>query len=252
MPKSNLTRQELKSAIIGMVLGDGNLTQNRFQDGIYRGNALFRCSHSLKQWEYLEWKKNLIQQLFGYPLKIKKVMVKNQRIGKIYPVCSLVTKVHPRLTQIFRMTYKNGKKVITKDILNRLTPLAIAIWYMDDGFLGINRKKQWKVVGLSTNSFNYEENCLIRDWFNEKYSILFNVTRTRSKQEKDRRITYFLRKGLSEGYKFLDIIRPYVEKIECMRYKIDFNSYPKGFYNLKIQHPTSLKKDDDIVHTLSN
>lgn len=237
MPKSNLTRQELKSAIIGMVLGDGNLTQSRFKDGIYRGNAIFRCSHSLKQWEYLEWKKNLIQRLFNYPLDIKKVIVSAG--GKRYPVCSLVTRVHPRLTQIFRMMYKDKKKIVTNDILNRLTPLALAIWYMDDGFLGINRKKQWKVVGLSTNSFSYEENCLIRDWFNEKYSILFNVTRTRSKQKNDRRITYFLRKGLSEGYKFLDIIRPYVEEIECMIYKIDFNSYPKGFYNLRIQHPTS-------------
>ena len=49
------------------------------------------------------------------------------------------------------MFYKNGKKYINKEVGKYLTPLALAIWVMDDG--------GWAQPGvrLATNSFKLEE-----------------------------------------------------------------------------------------------
>ena len=59
MPNSTLktlTRQEIKSAIIGMILGDGYLQKTGEK------NARLRLEHGYKQKEYLLWKTEKLKQ----------------------------------------------------------------------------------------------------------------------------------------------------------------------------------------------
>ena len=40
------------------------------------------------------------------------------------------TRQHPEITKLFKIFYRDGKKLIPEIILN---PLILAVWYMDDG-----------------------------------------------------------------------------------------------------------------------
>ena len=39
----------------------------------------------------------------------------------------------PELAELREAVYVGGKKVLSEDYLKQLTPLSLAIWYMDDG-----------------------------------------------------------------------------------------------------------------------
>lgn len=228
---SKLTRQERKSAIVGMVLGDASLCRNRFRDGSYQGNAKISISHSTKQREYLEYKKDILQPMFGYELKITNHM-NGAGNGKRYPVCRLCSRVNTQLTNLYRMLYdpETGKKRVNMDTLNMLDDRAMAIWYMDDGCLSLP-KDRGKIVILCTNSFTLEENELIRDWLYDRYSVWFNIN------EHKKSGTYNLRRGISDSHKLLDAISPFV--VPVLKYKVEYPppKYKNGWYNLSCKAP---------------
>lgn len=230
---SKLTRRERRSAIIGMVLGDASLSRNRFSDGSYAGNALLRMAHSIKQRKYLEWKRDIVQPMFGYPLELhdKYAFAK----GKRYPVSWLVTRVNPQLTRLYRLMYDptTGRKRVTTKALDMLDDRAVAIWYMDDGCLSKTVGRGATVI-LATNSFTLDENELIRDWLFSRYGVSFNIN------VHSHSGTYNLRRGISDACKLLDAIAPYV--IESMRYKVDYPlpKRPGGWYKLPITAPSPM------------
>nr|QID02763.1 hypothetical protein [Orbilia oligospora]QID02831.1 hypothetical protein [Orbilia oligospora] len=66
---------------------------------------------------------------------------------------------------LHEMFYKNGKKVISPNIEKYITPLALAIFIMDDG--------GWTKSGvrISTNNFKLEEVQLLAEIFKRKYNL---------------------------------------------------------------------------------
>ena len=50
------------------------------------------------------------------------------------------------LKNIHKKIYINGKKTVTREFLNNLKELGLAIWFMDDGSICRSKKK--------TNSFS--------------------------------------------------------------------------------------------------
>ena len=125
---------------------------------------------------------------------------------------------------------KDHGKQVTQNILNKLTPLSIAVWYMDDGQVDWGhrsiRKSQHHVMPtfkFCTDSFTKESIDLIQKWFLEKYNI-----KTRLQQ----------RKNLinQEGYRvtvegesneiFINLIKPYI--LPYFQYKIDYKEYLKS------------------------
>ena len=46
----------------------------------------------------------------------------------------------PELAELREAVYVGGKKVLSDDYLKRLTPLSLAIWYMDDGGFTLRSK----------------------------------------------------------------------------------------------------------------
>nr|QCW06952.1 hypothetical protein [Drechslerella brochopaga] len=63
------------------------------------------------------------------------------------------------------MMSKNGKKVISPNIEKYITPLALAIFIMDDG--------GWTKSGvrIATNNFKLEEVQLLAEIFKRKYNL---------------------------------------------------------------------------------
>ena len=196
--------------IIGMLLGDGTISNN----------YVFKLSHGYKQKEYLEWKIKLLNE-YG---------IKNNGLKEYISTCgynlgSIVyysqMSVIPFMKVLRRVIYKPIKDYANRKILNRLNPLGIAIWYMDDGCINI-RKTNDKVHGfyirIATCLYK-EQNQIIIDYFKEVWDISFY----QFKEGKLGKNTYSLCCGTQEGIKFIELIKPYVESCPSMLYKIQYD-----------------------------
>ena len=120
------------------------------------------------------------------------------------------------------MFYKNGKKGINKEILNKLSDLSLAVWMMDDGITYFAHNKKLKTgynispeVSLCTDSFSPEENQMICDWLEEKWEIKAHVRESRN------RVII----NSTSVPDFLFLIHPHI--IPSMLYKVDYEEYKK-------------------------
>jgi recombination protein RecA len=111
--------------ILGSLMGDGNLAPNRRD----RSGVRFRLGHGAVQADYLEWKVNLLGNI---PC--------SRRIDSRGAVFADFTPL-AELDELHRAVYLgDGKKHLSWDYLKALSPLALAIWYMDDGGFTVRSK----------------------------------------------------------------------------------------------------------------
>jgi hypothetical protein len=120
-----------------------------------------------------------------------------------------------------KVMYLDGKKnIYQRKLLNRLSPIHLAIWYMDDG--GLSQKKKNGVVHANDLMINThttkENNQIIIDYFQEVWGIKFTQCLNKGH--------YRLRCGTKEARKFLDIIREYVSQVPSMAHKLNIKSLP--------------------------
>ncbi len=212
MNLNKLNRNEIKSAIIGMVIGDGSLTK-RCQNG----NAYFQMSHCARQLEYMNWKINIIHMITGGSTQETQKTLN----GKLFRGYHFSSQRHPTFTKLYSRFYHNGVKVLDEYIVKMITPLALAIIYMDDGtfakhhLIGSNGKDSFF---LCMQSFDYANQMLLRKSLKINFGLEWNI----NKANKTNYGTYNYRMRLSSRFndKFIDIIKPYVLDVPCMHYKL--------------------------------
>ena len=120
-----LTKRQM-AIVVGSVLGDGFLQKTGSR------NARLRLEHGVKQKEYLLWKGRQLPRYFqGTPAYLERVHPKN---GAKYSYVRWQSNASPELGKWREYFYAKGKKIIPEDIAIFLSPLALAIWYMDDGY----------------------------------------------------------------------------------------------------------------------
>lgn len=73
--------------------------------------------------------------------------------------------------------YPNGIKEISNIILEMLTPLSIAVWFMDDGSLYYNSNNCH--LTLAIDGFTEESKEMIVKYFKDKYNIHFKIHQKR-------------------------------------------------------------------------
>ena len=102
--------------ILGGLMGDGALSSTRSGFG-----ARYRFGHGHKQVDYADWKASLLANVASSR--------STRGDGTVF------YDFHPlaELAELRRATYIDGKKTLSEDYLKQLTPLSLAIWYMDDG-----------------------------------------------------------------------------------------------------------------------
>lgn len=132
----------------------------------------------------------------------------------------MTSSINIYLNPYHNLFYPNGKKVVTREILDKLESLGLAVWYMDDG--SFNRKR----CSIATYQFT-EQIEMIVDWFKDKYDLNIKIQSERKNKNSflskklDRILIYkSLRMDTKNSQKFIDLIKPYITPIECMRYKI--------------------------------
>jgi recombination protein RecA len=110
--------------LLGGLMGDGALSTTRSGHG-----ARYRLAHGPRQHAYGDWKASMFTNI-GFSRSLR------DSDGAVFHDVSPL----PELAELRRAVYADGKKVFSEDYLKRLTPLAIAIWYMDDGCFTLRAK----------------------------------------------------------------------------------------------------------------
>src|SRR3989304_513234 len=105
-----------RSIIVGSLLGDGAMR--------CKANALLEVNHAARQKEYVDWKYSQLGNLCGTPPKFRQG--NGKRVAYRFTTLSL-----PQLTPFYRAFYRGRSKVVPDGLL--LTPLSLAVWFMDDG-----------------------------------------------------------------------------------------------------------------------
>lgn len=152
--------EDILSVIIGSLLGDG-YANKRSGEGV---RICYR--QSIRHKEYLFWLYTFFYNR-GYTSNLKPRQytrtIKNKE--KIYYGYEFNTFTFSSFNWIHKMFYNKGKKVMPLNIYEYLTPLALAVWIMDDG--------GWTNYGIriATNSFKLKEIELLQDVLKSKYNL---------------------------------------------------------------------------------
>ncbi len=112
--------------ILGALMGDGSLSKPIRRDD---ASARFRMGHGAKQAAYLDWKVSLLANI----PHAKTANAKGAVFADFTPLAELA-----ELREA--VYFGDGKKHLAWDYLKSLTPLALAIWYMDDGCFTVRSK----------------------------------------------------------------------------------------------------------------
>ena len=191
--------------VLGGLMGDGALSPSRTAGSL---GTRFRMGHGAAQLEYLEWKASL----FGNIVQSRTTNARGAGFVDLTPL--------PELAPIREAVYwGDGHKYLSYDYLKALTPLALAVWYMDDGSFS-NRSKQ--LQERTRNGSGRSEICVqalspgSRERLLEVLAGQFDLHPTLS--ERGARKQAVLSFAKEETAKLHEVVAPYIHP--SMQYKL--------------------------------
>lgn len=196
--------------ILGMMMGDSSITQRE------NGTCRLRLCHGEKQKDYLEWKRNELKEFIS-----QNTPTKNEGISFGSPSTSFVyeTVVHP----IFQKLYPNfyvryggiKRRTFNMNILNKLTPLSILIWFLDDGCYCYTPQNSSYKLYLSTCRYTLSEIRMAKKWFWHTWRIESVIYYDKTHN------THYLNFRRAAQFQFNDLfLKPFKDQIpSCMSYK---------------------------------
>jgi hypothetical protein len=208
------TSKEVKSLLIAMLIGDGTISNN----------YVFKLSHCIEQLEFLNWKLGLLNKL-----NIKNNGIKSYISKQGYNVGSEVLYSQLSITSTIKALRKSiyiPKKMISRNLLNWLTPEGIAIWYMDDGHININESIQ---RGNSIQHTAKISTCVTEEVAEEIIRYFDEVYDIKMRKMKEKTFYSISTSRECDCFKFLDLVRPYVEQVPSLLYKIRTSGTEKDF-----------------------
>lgn len=186
----------MKRDLLGIMLGDGYISKK----------GVLTVRHSIKQKEYLMFKYNFCKEHYkGRDFNIVNVSSQN---GIQFGLSDKKT-----FTIWRKLYYPDGKKFISKSLLNRLTKQAIAFWYCDDGSMYFKKRRNVIhavecVISTCCSKTEAENVC---SYFLNTWNIKMTLKHMKGK--------YSVRFGTKEARKFMHIFGSYIP--DCMSYKMD-------------------------------
>lgn len=161
-----------------------------------------KCN-SIKQKEYVDWVYEKLQPFVRKPPRLYEP-TKSVRLRTIS---------RPALTKLMSIFYQNGKKILPSSIEEIIAdPLAVAVWFMDDGNAIV---RKGKLVGyhINTQSFNLSEHQRLKRMFESTHEISTNI----DNNNRYYRLSIFQGKSRE---KFRNFIQSHI--IPSMRYKLGY------------------------------
>lgn len=211
-----LNTSELKSFFYGTLLGDS-----------YIHNNVFYCKQISK--DLIEFKAMVINKFL--PDAIVKISEHAEQIDKngVHHQKYWTLSVHGSkyIKELAATFYPNGKKIYPKGIIQKLTPLGLAMWYADDGTTVLVGKTETtggarsRRVDICTDSFTRDEHLMIQ---HDLASLGF----TASLIQRDK----FYRIRINNRQNFLLTIAPYFTKyFPSLSYKMDLGYRNESLLN---------------------
>lgn len=167
-----------RSLIVGTLLGDGAMRCKR--------NALLEINHCAAQREYVDWKYENLRDLVSTAPKAR--LGNGGRVAYRFTTRSL-----PELTPFYQAFYSAGRKRIPDLVL---TPLALAVWFMDDG------SKSRRSLYLNTQQFDAASQARLMAMLDEQWGIGCSLNRDKQ--------YYRIRIAVGGVPRFVDLVAPYL------------------------------------------
>jgi Holliday junction resolvase RusA-like endonuclease len=189
--------QRQREILVGTLLGDGHLeTSNDGQT--YR----LKIEHGVAQQEYVTW----LYEEFKEWVR-SEPYVRARPDGRVFT--GFTTYSHSALRFYGHQFYDRKKKKVPALIHKLLTPLSVAVWYMDDGS---RKSAKHKTYIIHTYGF------VRRDLENlQKACTNLGIETSLHKQKKDTWRIYVLTRSAP---KLREILEQHVSHIKTMQYKI--------------------------------
>jgi hypothetical protein len=184
---------ETQSVTVGSLLGDAYLYQN----------GTLQIEHCLEQAEYTFWKYEKLKSIAGKrPTIVERY---DLRTEKTYRSMRFYTKA---VLKDFRTCfYEDRRKIIPNELGEMLDPLAIAVWFMDDGGRGARTPKG---LVFNTSCFLAEEQIALQSILAEKFGVKVSIHKVGKGFQ-----LYIKAESFS---RFTELVSPYL--ITQMRYKL--------------------------------
>ncbi|MGH3961500.1 intein-containing recombinase RecA [Mycobacterium sp.] len=136
LAQPSLLSDQQWEVVLGSLMGDGCLSRPVRQDS---ESARLRIGHGAKQSAYLDWKVSLLEN-------VPHCRTSNGK-GAVFADFTPLSELHELMSAVY---LGDGKKFLSEEYLKALTPLALAIWYMDDGSFSLrSRGLQQRTLGGS-------------------------------------------------------------------------------------------------------
>lgn len=206
--------------VLSLCIGDGCLFNIKRGYETYGG---FTVAHSIKQRDYIEWKAQLLSQITGRAVKVRKHSKGGKNESVQISVCM------KRFKAWRKFLYPNGKKDVSRILKYIDNPyFCLAVWLMDDGYcepsfskLADGTKKNY---GARLRIFSMETSVegqpkLIK-WINEKTGTTPKVHFQKRKYKKQD--DPFLKFNQSDSLKIWAEIREFVLQFDSMKYKFRY------------------------------
>lgn len=214
-------RYDIVQYVYGMLLGDGCVHLDKRSA---TQNLRISVTHGEDQLEYLQCKR----RVFGEDHSTVHECKSGYSDKKVYRLSVDQDYTITKALYDDKAIDGNGRLVITKEFCKRISPVSLAVWYLDDGVcrhlnneVYSNNTSGTPAIELSTNSFSKDEVLLLSNRLNDFY--IDNTIRTINRNRKTYYSIYITTNGTKN---FMNIISPFVP--ECMRYKLidKFRSAP--------------------------
>lgn len=209
--------KEQKSILIALLIGDGTISSN----------YVFKLSHSTHQRAFLEWKINLLNTL-GIKNNGIKEYVSKTGYNKGKQVLYSQMSINPTIKALRRTIY-TPKKTLSRKLLNWLTPLGLAIWYMDDGHINVNTSSQRSsiqhTIKIATCVDESTANMILQ-YFKEVWNITFRLF-------KEGKGTFSIASSSEvDCENFIKLVKPYI--IPSLLYKIRKDFTKEEFIQMQL------------------
>ncbi len=190
--------------VLGGLMGDGHLAPNSRG----RSGVRFRMGHGAKQAEYADWKAGLLGNI-GQSRSVRPN-------GAVHIDLSPL----PELGELRQVVYcGDGKKHLGEDYFKALTPLALAVWFMDDGtFTTRSKGLQQRTQGGSgrvefcVEAMSEPSRVRLADYLRDVHSVQCRVA-PRGRLQKS-----YLQLTTVGSARFQEIVAPYIHP--SMAYKL--------------------------------
>lgn len=189
--------KEVLSVIIGSLLGKANVNARTIE------GARICYRQSDKHIHYLFWLYNFFYER-GYCSNLSPRKYTRQLKDREYYGYEFNTFTFRSFNWIHKLFYKNGTKYINPKIKQYLTPLALAVWIMDDGCWANHG------VRIATNCFELEQVKLLANMLIKLYNLNCTV------QKIENRYSIYITKESIP--KLRNILLPYIHY--SMKYKL--------------------------------